>query len=135
MYLIEEGLYQGAAPKQEHSEVDAFISLAYPLEVKNAIFGEPEYHLWLPIEDGPFPGISWLKIAVGMVEMLRNNQKNVYIHCRGGISRSVMLTAAYLMKKHKYSVDKALNLMADKNPSIDPAPRFILGLKEYFETL
>lgn len=88
-------------------------------------------YIHLPIHDGPYPGMDWLKMAVAVVESLMEKH-TVYIHCRGGISRSSMLTAAVLMKKNGWrDYHKTLNFLAEKNPSIDPAPNFIKILKEF----
>jgi protein-tyrosine phosphatase len=89
-------------------------------------------YVHLPIMDGPYPGMAWLKMSVSIVEALMENHKKVYIHCRAGISRSSMLTAAVVMKKNGWrDHNKTLNFIAEKNPAIDPAPNFIRILKEF----
>jgi len=88
-------------------------------------------YVHLPIHDGPYPGMDWLKMAVAIVESLMEKH-TVYIHCRAGISRSSMLAAAVVMKKNGWrDHHKTLNFLAEKNPSIDPAPNFIKILKEF----
>lgn len=70
-------------------------------------------------------------MAVAIVESLMEKH-TVYIHCRAGISRSSMLAAAVVMKKNGWrDHHKTLNFLAEKNPSIDPAPNFIKILKEF----
>lgn len=104
--------------------------MAVNAEVEGA---EPvKAYIHLPIMDGPYPGMAWLKTAVAIVESLMENHKKVYIHCRAGISRSSMLTAAVVMKKNGWrDHHKTLNFIAEKNPSIDPAPNFCKLLKEF----
>lgn len=88
-------------------------------------------YVHLPILDGPYPGMDWLKMAVSVVESMMEKHP-VYIHCRAGISRSSMLAAAVVMKKNGWrDYHKTLNFLAEKNPSIDPAPNFIKILKEF----
>jgi dual specificity MAP kinase phosphatase len=91
--------------------------------------------VYLPIEDGPFPGVDWLKNAIELLGVLRKQKHVIYIHCRGGVSRSAMLTAALLMHEQSWDVDKALNFIAERNSNIDPNPRFILGLREWQKSL
>lgn len=50
-------------------------------------------YVHLPILDGQYPGMDWLKMAVAVVESMMKKYP-VYIHCRAGISRSSMLAAA-----------------------------------------
>lgn len=88
-------------------------------------------YVHLPIFDGPYLGMDWLKMAVAVVESMMEKHP-VYIHCRAGISRSSMLTAAVVMKKMGWrDHHKTLNFIAGKNPSIDPAPNFVKMLKEF----
>jgi protein-tyrosine phosphatase len=136
MYKIDDGLYQGALPKKGLPEgVTAVVTLLSHAENHDQpLHKQVEVMISLPIEDGPWPGIDWLKNAIEILEVLRKKHK-IYIHCRGGVSRSAMLTAALLMKENRWDVDHALNFIAEKNSDIDPAPRFILGLKEWQKSL
>lgn len=141
MYRILGNLYQGPMLKElapnmlPNAIVNLMSNEEIDLTIKSLGFAqqssEIKAHIHLPIADGPNPGMDWLKMAVGIVESLMEKH-TVYIHCRGGISRSAMLAAAVLMKVKKWrSHDKALNFLAEKNPSIDPAPNFVKILKEF----
>ncbi len=127
MYKIIDGLYQGPAPENA-VDVDVVFNLMLPSECerhpKPNDFNPKAYYM-LSIEDGPNPGMEWLKQAVESVITELDNNNSVLIHCRGGISRSAMLTAAVLIKKNNWNTDKALNYIAEKNPTIDPALQFI----------
>ena len=133
MYKILDNLYQGPAPKEKVDNIQVVINLVIENPVIDlSLYSNLVMYSYLPIEDGPCPGLPWLQSAVSVAQAFRKNH-NILIHCRGGVSRSVMLTAAILMETNEFymNVDNSLNFIASKNPSIDPAPRFINLLKEY----
>ena len=53
------------------------------------------------------------------------------VHCFRGRSRSATVVAAYLMHKHGYSAQKAINKIRSKRPSIIPHECFLAQLKMY----
>lgn len=134
MFLIEENLYQGGYIEKVPDNIKTVVSLMMRTEYKNIpySFVDVPHHIWLPIEDGAFPGLRWLNEAVSLVE---NSPKDIFIHCRGGVSRSVMLTAAVLMKKYIWNVDKAMERIALSNNTLDCNMRFMIGLKDYYRQL
>lgn len=136
-YKIEENLYQGGKyileEPNEEFVCDAVVTLCPDVNISKDL--KIKKHIVMEIEDGPFPGQSWLKKAVEEVENLIESGHKVYIHCHAGMSRSVMLTAAYMMKKDWLIWDEALEKIAKCNPTIDPSSRFITGLKEWQKLL
>lgn len=135
-YLIENGLYQGGMPDEfMPREITAVLSLMHSNDVRHLLHPHVEMYAWLPILDGPFPGLPWLEAAVKMIEAMREAGQVVYIHCRAGISRSTMVTAAYLMKKNGWDRDTALEWIATANRHVDPNPHFLKGLREYDDKL
>lgn len=130
MYKICTNLWQGGIVDKLDDEINAVVSLigdkkviTYPDRLK-AIAK-------FPIEDGVFPGLKWLEAVVTTVDALRKANYCVYIHCMAGQSRSVMVTAAVLMKENNWHVLEALEFIGQKNSSIDPAGRFVQGLKDW----
>lgn len=135
MYKINENLYQSFLPENNDKNIEIFVSLLSPQELKiDTFFPNILSKIWFPLEDANFPGVKWLNTVVSVVEPLVKTN-TVCIYCRGGISRSVMVTAAVLMKKEYLSCDQALEKIAKVNSTIDPNPRFIKGLKEYHKEL
>jgi protein tyrosine/serine phosphatase len=59
-----------------------------------------------------------------------NNKKNIFIHCFMGASRSATVVAYYLIKKHKYTVDDALQFMKEKRNVVNPTMLFYQELNE-----
>lgn len=53
------------------------------------------------------------------------------VHCFAGISRSVTVSTAYLMRKYRMSVDSALQKIRKTRPIVRPNSGFMRQLKEY----
>lgn len=90
------------------------------------------HHKWAPIADAPpAPTREWLREAVDFVVEQRRKNRPTYIHCQAGISRSSMVTAAYLMQKNDWSRDEALAFIRRSRPVATPNPAFMELLKEW----
>ena len=61
----------------------------------------------------------------------QESNKNIFIHCFVGRSRSVSLIIYYLMKKYNYTIKESLDYIKEKRSVIDPAIKFINNLKKY----
>ncbi|XP_038216012.1 probable dual specificity protein phosphatase DDB_G0283417 [Zerene cesonia] len=53
-----------------------------------------------------------------------DNSENVLIHCNAGVSRTSMVTIAYLMQYELMSYENAYNLVKSKRPAIQPNDGF-----------
>lgn len=53
----------------------------------------------------------------------------VYVHCKGGFSRSPSVIIAYLMEYKNFTFDEALQFVKKRRPSIKPNEGFISQLK------
>lgn len=128
---IEDGLYVGgvcAAPPPGTRAVLNVGELEDPYEA--------EVHRWSPIPDTPPPpSLAWLRKQVDFVATQRRAGRPVYIHCQAGISRSVMVTTAYLMYRDGIPRDQALDQIRAKRPSAGPNPAFMKLLAEWEKTL
>lgn len=131
MYKITEGIYQGGIPQQLPEEVTAVVTL----NGLNYRFQDVQFHFLAAVPDADFPGLPWLKTVVQVIDGLRKAGQTVYIHCQAGISRSTMVTAAYLMYSKGLSRDQAVDAVGAKNPRCEPNPYFMRGLKEYEQHL
>ena len=69
------------------------------------------------------------------VEEARANNKVVLVHCMAGISRSVTITIAYLMKYHRMSTNRAYQYLKDMRPAISPNLNFMGQLIEFERSL
>lgn len=124
---IEEGLYLGGFVRSPPGGTDAVLNLAewedpYACAV----------HLWEPIKDGaPAPTIDWLERMVVWVDARRRAGDNVYVHCFAGVSRSALVTAAYLMFKNSWTREQALDFLRSKRPRVRPNDAFMELLGEW----
>jgi hypothetical protein len=89
-------------------------------------------HDWHPIRDAaPSPTLDWLADRVAFVEEHRTHNRVVYVHCMNGVSRSVMVVSAYLMKRHGWTRDEALAFVRTRRPIARPNPAFMDLLAEW----
>lgn len=130
---IVPGLFQGSHPEAMPSNIEAVLNVDY--RAARYPTDTLKHYVHLPILDGPSPGIQWLLTALSILEELRANNFNTYIHCQAGISRSVFVTAALLIKEKVITPKAAIALINSKSGIADPAPAFILELRKFYETL
>ena len=128
---IEDGLWIGGLVPEPPPGTQAVLNLCESEDSYQA-----EIHRWVPIPDAePAPSLDWLREQVGFVESARSTGRVLYIHCRAGISRSGMVMTAYLMKREKWSRDRALEYIRLKRPGVRPNPAFMPLLLEWEQSL
>ena len=89
-----------------------------------------DYHLKLYAEDDEnFDLKQYFPITFRFIDLHIKNKRNVLVHCRAGVSRSVTVVLNYLMNKYKISVEKALQLVREERPQANPNDGFIKQLK------
>ena len=76
--------------------------------------------------------LSWLQEAF---EFIDSSEKNIYIHCVMGISRSPSIVIAYLMYKNKISYEEAYDFVKNKRNVINPNSGFQDQLKKFEKIL
>ncbi|ETO25324.1 hypothetical protein RFI_11810, partial [Reticulomyxa filosa] len=54
----------------------------------------------------------------------------ILVHCEHGISRSTTIVISYLMKKHKWTFNQALDFVVQKRPQVEPN---VVGLSEFID--
>jgi hypothetical protein len=94
-----------------------------------------EYHN-IPILDNPFVKISeHFDETYKLIKKAKESNKNVFVHCMAGISRSATIIIAYLMKENKMTLNKAYTFVKEKRRIIEPNFSFYCQLVEYEKTL
>jgi dual specificity protein phosphatase-like protein len=124
--LIEEKLYLGSSVAEPPPGTKAVLNLCGrkdPYSVEAA--------LWEPIlEGGKEPDIDWLRRMVEFIDTQQRQSHITFVHCMAGMNRSGMVVTAYLMSKHNWSRDQALEFVQSKRPQIQPNPHLMRLLGE-----
>ena len=124
---IEPGLYLGGYVQEPPRGAIAVLNLC---EAEDPY--EARWHRWAPIADGePAPDLAWLGEQVAFIEEHRRADRTVFVHCRNGVSRSAMVVVAYLMARHGWTRDEALEEVRAKRPIVRPNPAFMRLLLEW----
>lgn len=94
----------------------------------------------IPVHDDPAENATMLfnlPIAVDAIESaLAFGEGAVLIHCHAGMQRSAAVCAAYLMRRHKWTVAQAMAFMQRVKPEVfKPYPTFAKALTEFYETV
>lgn len=92
-------------------------------------------YLKIDISDAPYVNIG--DYFEETYEFIENGLKNgkVLVHCFAGMSRSVSIVIAYLMRKYNQSFEKTLALVKSRRPIANPNSGFKQQLKSYEQTL
>jgi Dual specificity phosphatase, catalytic domain len=129
--LIEPGLYLGGDEARPPRGTSAVLNLCENRDDYQVEFARHE-----PIRDAaPAPSLDWLREMVGFVETHRGEGRTTFVHCRQGVSRSGMVVTAYLMKKHGWTRDEAIDFIRTRRPQVRPNPAFMELLKEWEKEL
>ena len=125
---VEEGLYVGGCVDVLPDGTQAVLNLC---ERPDPYYDEVIYQ-WSFIQDTePAPSLDWLREQVEFVDRQRQAGRKTFIHCRAGVSRSGMVTLAYLMHKNGWGRDEGLRHLREKRPVINPNPAFMALLLEW----
>lgn len=88
--------------------------------------------LELPVDDVPGADISgFFDEAFQFIDKARSTQRGVLIHCFAGLSRSVTVMVAYLMKFRGLPRDAALEEVRRARPNACPNDGFMVKLTQY----
>jgi protein-tyrosine phosphatase len=124
---IEEGLWLGGLVSAPPPGTQAVLNVSQDPDPYRA-----PVHRWEPIPDRPpAPSLDWLRRQVEFVAEQRRAGRQVYVHCRVGVSRSGMVVVAYLMAKHGWSYDEALRHVRARRSIVGPNPAFRPLLREW----
>ena len=124
---VENGLYVGGHVDRPPRGVTAVLNLC---EIEDPY--KCDDHAWRPIRDAaPAPPIQWLTEQVDFIDVQRKAGRTVYVHCVAGVSRGPMVTAAYLMSRHRWTRDEAIAYLRERRPQVRPNPAFMDLLSEW----
>ena len=128
---VEDGLWLGGYVPEPPPGTRAVLNLCESEDPYRV-----ESHRWEPIPDAePVPSLDWLRAQVGFIEGERAAGRPVFVHCRNGVSRSGMVVVAYVMARHGWSRDEAMEFVRSQRPGLRPNPAFMRLLLEWERSL
>ena len=75
--------------------------------------------------------LKYLPAAFQFIEDARLHNEKVLVHCHAGMSRSVTVILAYLMKYYHHTLDSAYDFVKERKQNISPNFGFMGQLLEY----
>lgn len=102
----------------------------------NAFEGHGLKYMKIPIEDHWSQNLaSFFPQAIAFIDEARQKRVGVLVHCLAGVSRSVTVTLAYLMQKHKLPLNEAYDLVKKRKANIAPNFNFLGQLLDFEQLL
>lgn len=93
--------------------------------------------LQIPLLDTPFAELAAFLPSTTdfLTDALRDKNAKVLVHCVKGVSRSASVISAYLIARHGWTTDQAVNYVQSKRMNAQPNRGFISQLDEYARSL
>jgi len=93
--------------------------------------------LQIPLLDTPFAELAAFLPSTTdfLTDALRDKNAKVLVHCVKGVSRSASVISAYLIARHGWTTDQAVNYLQSKRSNAQPNRGFISQLDEYARSL
>ncbi|CCW62447.1 unnamed protein product [Phytomonas sp. EM1] len=89
------------------------------------------FHRILLFDDFPEENIAFIfKEAFEFIDQARKSKFGVLVHCFAGLSRSVAIVAAYIMREMHISYEQAISIIKRARPAAHPNEGFVKTLLE-----
>lgn len=143
---VDEGIYQSGLINFFPQEIQAVLCLCSGIEVADPLrygyypnpFAAPHLkaYEWRPMFDDPreAPSVEWLNEILDRIQQWRGHGWNVLIHCTVGISRSSLVTCAWIMRQHNLPMNQALEYLRENRKCARPNLGFLNLLLKMEET-
>ncbi|CAF3759006.1 unnamed protein product [Rotaria sordida] len=138
---IIPGLYLGSSHDaenlnslQEHQiKVVVNVSTTIPCYFENENIFE---YLRLPCHDSSYQNIlQYFETTFEYIHQKLSMNKNILVHCQGGVSRSPSFIIGYLMKYHSKTFEQAHHIVKTKRAIVNPNLNFLGQLTQYEQLL
>ncbi|WOK96821.1 hypothetical protein Cni_G05529 [Canna indica] len=136
---IEEGLFLGSVGAALNKPALKELNITHILTVAKSLDPAfPNEFNYKKIDVFDTPGTELDKYfdeCFSFIDEARSSGAGVLVHCFAGMSRSVTIVVAYLMKKHRMSLSDALSLVKSKRPHVAPNHGFLTQLAMFEKSL
>lgn len=139
IHKIDEGLFLGneTAAKNENLlkefDIEAICICGYELSIQKYKDLKPEIRVY-KIFDTPTANIGkYFEMNCAFIDEMRQMNKNVFVHCAAGVSRSASFVIAYMMKTYNMGFEDAYIRVKQKRKCVKPNHGFIEQLKKFEE--
>ncbi|CAI0559767.1 unnamed protein product [Linum tenue] len=132
---IEEGLFLGSITEATMKDALKQANVTHILTIASFLPSFPEDFQYkvVNISDSLNTNIAQhFDECFDFIDESKRIGGGVLVHCFMGVSRSVTIVAAYLIKKRHMSLSQALRHVQSRRPQASPNPGFISQLR-YFE--
>ncbi|CAN1280488.1 Dual specificity protein phosphatase 1B [Linum perenne] len=147
---IEEGLFLGSITEANMKDALKRANVTHILTVASFLPSFPEHFQYKTVN---IPSLSFALISLAVmdredtdiaqhfdecfnfIDEAKRLGGGVLVHCFMGVSRSVTIVVAYLMKKHYMTLSQALQHVRSRRPQANPNPGFISQLRKFQQTL
>ena len=134
--LIFPGLYQGNYYGAIDKEKLDLLGISVILNCGANKYETDRIYLRVDLEDSVDANL--LKILPQVTAFIHEHlmkEEKVYVHCKGGFSRSPSVVIAYLIEYKKFTLEEALQFVKNRNPKTKPNFGFLAQLETYQEKI
>ncbi|XP_042381231.1 dual specificity protein phosphatase 1-like [Zingiber officinale] len=136
---IEEGLFLGSVGAALNKPALKNLNITHILTVAKSLDPAfPDEFIYKKIDVFDTPGTELDKHfdeCFNFIDEARSSGGSVLVHCFAGMSRSVTIVLAYLMKKNHITLREALSLVRGKRPRVAPNHGFLTQLENFEKSL
>ncbi|XP_010546836.1 PREDICTED: dual specificity protein phosphatase 1B [Tarenaya hassleriana] len=136
---IEEGLFIGSVAEASNRDLLKSSNVTHILTVAVAVSplypDEFSYKVIEVVDRSETDLTQYFDECFNFVDEARQSGGGVLVHCFMGMSRSVTIVVAYLMKKYGLSFSKAMEHVRSRRPQALPNFGFISQLEQYEKSI
>ncbi|KAL5541667.1 hypothetical protein UlMin_009377 [Ulmus minor] len=136
---IEENLFLGSAAAANNKSALKDLNITHILNVTNSLEpSHPNDFVYKVIKVADREDTNLRQYFEECFEFIDEGKRAggcVLVHCFAGISRSVTVVVAYLMRKYRMTVSQALEYVRSRRSKASPNAGFIRQLQEFEKSL